>query len=160
MNMRNRAWKVICSITFVATVYCLSVPTPASAQTPCAPGGNPNSSNNNGSGSGTPKPCGTPVTQTFGGLTFGVGIGLTENVQAQSRVASASVVNGIVRVTQTNDAIAGIVLESHYFFVPNRKFFTVDPGDWGHGPFVGIVAGSTGTDVITAFAVGWMIGLR
>jgi hypothetical protein len=104
----------------------------------------------------------SPATQTFGGLTLGVGLALSENLQAQHRVTSATVVNGIVRVTQTNDASAGIVLESHYFFVPTRTslFGLVPPGDWGHGPFVAIEAGSGGNNVVTAFALGWMIGLR
>jgi hypothetical protein len=98
----------------------------------------------------------SPATQTFGGLTLGVGLALSENLQAQHRVTSATVVNGIVRVTQTNDASAGIVLESHYFFVPTRTslFGLVPPGDWGHGPFVAIEAGSGGNNVVTAFALG------
>lgn len=95
-----------------------------------------------------------------GGLTFGIGLGLSLNVQNTSRVASASVVNGIVRITQTDDASADFVLESHYFFVPNSPFFTVLPGDWGHGPFVGIVASTTSNNVIAAYTAGWMIGFR
>ena len=104
----------------------------------------------------------SPATQTFGGLTFGVGILLSENLQAKHRITSATVVNGIVRVTQTNDATAGIVLESHYFFVPRSPLplFGLPPGDWGHGPFVAIEASSGGNNVVTAFALGWMIGLR
>jgi len=120
----------------------------------------PNPANNTIPANGSVQ---SPATQTFGGLTFGVGLALSENVQAQSRVTSAQVVNGIVRVTQTNDAIAGIVLESHYFFVPNTYFISpsiVPALDWGHGPFVAIVAGSGGNDVVTAFALGWMIGFR
>ncbi len=35
----------------------------------------------------------SPATQTFGGLTFGVGIALSENVQAKHRITSATVVN-------------------------------------------------------------------
>ncbi len=109
-----------------------------------------------------PPPADTPATpkQNFGGLSLGVGLGLTLNIDKVSRITSASPVNGIVRVTGTSDAVAGIVLESHYFFVPNRDLATVPAGAWGHGPFVAIVAGSSGSNVISAYALGWMIGLR
>jgi hypothetical protein len=102
-----------------------------------------------------------PGSRVFGGLTLGVGLGLTLNTGRTQRVESAIVTqpNNIVRVTQTSDAIAGIVLESHYFFVPRRtRFFDVEPGDWGHGPFVAIQAGSG--EVINAIGLGWMIGFR
>jgi hypothetical protein len=110
----------------------------------------------------SPPPTDTtaPAKQNFGGLSLGVGLGLTLNADKVSRVTSASAVNGIVRVTGTSDAVAGIVLESHYFFVPNRDFATVPQGAWGHGPFVAIVAGSSGSNVISAYALGWMIGFR
>jgi len=107
-----------------------------------------------------PTDAPAPVKQNFGGLSLGVGLGLTLNADKVSRVTSASPVNGIVRVTGTSDAIAGIVLESHYFFVPNRSFATVPEGAWGHGPFVAIVAGNSGSNVISAYALGWMIGFR
>jgi len=109
-----------------------------------------------------PPPTDTPAPakQNFGGLSLGVGLGLTLNLDKVSRVTSASPVNGIVRVTGTGDAVAGIVLESHYFFVPNYSLATVPQGAWGHGPFVAIVAGSSGSNVISAYALGWMIGLR
>jgi hypothetical protein len=86
-----------------------------------------------------------PVTAKFGGLTFGVGLGLNFNAQ-KSAVSSASVINGIVRVSGVDDTTASIVLESHYFFVPSSPFFTVPAGAWGHGPFVGIVANVAGTN--------------
>jgi hypothetical protein len=127
------------------------------------PSGNPQSGTppaaNDGS-VGSAAPVGCPVTKTFGGLTLGVGLGLSMNA-SKSRVTSATLTStNIVRVTATADASAEIVLESHYFFVPNRAFFTVPAGDWGTGPFVAIVAGTTGTDVINAYALGWMIGFR
>jgi hypothetical protein len=107
-----------------------------------------------------PTDAPAPAKQNFGGLSLGVGLGLTVNADKVSRITSASPVNGIVRVTGTSDAVAGIVLESHYFFVPNRTLATIPPGAWGHGPFVAIVAGSSGSNVISAYALGWMIGLR
>ena len=107
-----------------------------------------------------PTDAPAPAKQNFGGLSLGVGLGLTLNLDKVSRVTSASPVNGIVRVTGTGDAVAGIVLESHYFFVPNYSLATVPQGACGHGPFVAIVAGSSGSNVISAYALGWMIGLR
>ncbi len=118
-----------------------------------------------------------PVTEKFGGLTLGVGLGLNFNAQRGKAVSSASVVNGIVRVSGVDDTTASILLESHYFFVPNRGFFGVPPGAWGHGPFVGIIANVTGTNnsststnatstataasgIISGYALGWMIGFR
>jgi hypothetical protein len=105
------------------------------------------------------------VTKAFGGINFGVGLGLTLDIQRQSRVVSAAVVNNIVRISETNDAIAGIVLESHYFFVPKTTMpvWSVEPLYWGHGPFVAIEAGSSsgvGEGVINAFALGWMVGIH
>ena len=86
-----------------------------------------------------PNDTDTPVTQSFGGLALGVGLGLSVNLQNQHRVTSASVVppNNIVRVTQTNDVTAGIVLESHYFFIPNRPFY------WGRHRWIPAI-GDTG----------------
>jgi len=92
-----------------------------------------------------------------------VGIALSENIQNRNRVTSASVVSGVVRVSQVADAAAGLVLESHYFFVPTKPLpiFGVPAYDWGHGPFVAIVADTSGSNsVISAYALGWMVGLR
>ncbi len=106
-------------------------------------------------------PPGEPAKQTYGGLSFGVGIGLTVSGK-RDRVAAASIdSSNIVRVTQTDNAIAGIILESHYFFTPAHDFFGVPKGAWGHGPFVAIQADTGGnSSTIAAYALGWMIGLR
>jgi hypothetical protein len=124
---------------------------------------NSSSDATNGKRATTNRHASTPAKQNFGGLSFGVGLGLTLNVQNTSRVSQASVINGIVRVTQTDDAIAGIVLEGHYFFVPSRPFLwsNVPAGAWGHGPFVAIQASTGGSSsVVTAYGLGWMIGFR
>jgi hypothetical protein len=103
----------------------------------------------------------TPTTKSFGGLTLGVGIGATFDTQGQQRVSSATAVNNIVRVSQTNNAGVSFVGESHYFFLPNIPFVTIPAGDWGHGPFVAIDAGtSNNNSVITGYSLGWMIGFR
>ena len=124
-----------------------------------------------------PSDPSAPVTEKFGGLTLGVGLALNFNAQRGRAVSSASVVNGIVRVSGVDDTTASLLLESHYFFVPNHWFFSVAPGAWGHGPFVGIIANVTGTNnsstssnatnaatasngIISGYALGWMIGFR
>src|SRR6266516_1269839 len=118
MNMRGRIGNYLLAADLACLAWCLIAPTTAFAQiatqnvvAAAAPA--------------QPAPVNasvqSPATQTFGGLTFSVGIALSENLQAKHRITSATVVNGIVRVTQTNDAAAGIVLESHYFFVPKRS---------------------------------------
>ncbi len=61
-------------------------------------------------------------TASFGGLDWGVGVSLTLDTGNNDRVASASVVNGIVRVEDQNNAPARIMLEAHYFFTPNGGF--------------------------------------
>jgi hypothetical protein len=101
-----------------------------------------------------------PIPKPLDGLNFGAGIAVTFG---QSRVASATVVNNIVRVTESSDVMAGIVLESHYFFVPKIPFLwgSVDPGSWGHGPFVAVDASTAnGSTVIAGFSMGWMVGFR
>jgi hypothetical protein len=153
--MRGYAHRLYATLIFAALTGQMVVPSSGLAQTAATE----TAKQQTGS---APPPTDTPapVKQNFGGLSLGVGLGLTINADRVSRVTSASAVNGIVRVTGTSDAVAGIVLESHYFFVPNRDFATVPQGAWGHGPFVAIVAGSSGSNVISAFALGWMIGLR
>jgi hypothetical protein len=112
-------------------------------------------------GAAIPTNVPTTGTRTFGGLTLGVGIGATFDTQGQRRVISATPVNNIVRVTQTDNATVSLVGESHYFFVPNIPLFSVPAGDWGHGPFVAIDAGTNNNgNLISGYSIGWMIGFR
>ncbi len=82
---------------------------------------------------------------------------------------SAEVVNGIVRVTQTDNARARLILETHYLLTPTG---TINKGadflglaintekeqNWGFGPFV---AFQPGTDqIIEAIGGGIMFGVR
>ena len=114
-----------------------------------------------GNASATQPPIAAPATKIFGGLSFGVGVGATFDVQGQQRVVSATAVNNIVRVSQTNNVTVSLVGESHYFFVPNIPFFGVPASTWGTGPFVAIDAGTNNTsNVVTGFSLGWMIGFR
>ncbi len=95
----------------------------------------------------------------FLGLRFGVGLSLTVDLGQQDRVESASVINGIVRVENENNAVARVMLESHYFFKPSRRFlWGVNPDGWGHGPFVALQPGTN--EIIEAVALGWMWGFK
>jgi hypothetical protein len=98
------------------------------------------------------------ATQKFGGIEFGVGISLTADIGSQDRVVKGSVVNGIVRADQTDNSKARIMLESHYFFTPERRFLGLGSKMWGVGPFVALRPGSD--DIIDAIAFGGMIGFR
>jgi hypothetical protein len=96
-------------------------------------------------------------------LHFGVGISLTHDVGGNDRVKSASLdENQIVRVSEEQNDVARIMLESHYFFEPNNQgsnfLGMVPPGKWGHGPFVALQPGTD--DIIEAIGLGWMVGFR
>jgi hypothetical protein len=97
----------------------------------------------------------------FGGLTLGVGLSLTHDLGKNDRVESASVVNGIVRVTNEKNDVTRIMLESHYFFVPQKEFWlnsSVKANEWGWGPFVAIQSGSN--EIVEAIAFGVMWGFK
>jgi hypothetical protein len=93
---------------------------------------------------------------------------------------------GIVRVNEARNVGVGVVLEAHYFL---RDYLFPTMGTWrdtncrkltpeeakrepvdlnctelGHGPFVAIEVGSGTGDVakgpVTAYALGWMVGMR
>jgi len=98
--------------------------------------------------------------RNFAGLKFGVGISLTADLDNNARIGSANIVNGLVRVTDENNATARIMLESHYFFTPTFAFpFNVKlQGDWGLGPFVALQPGSD--EIIEAVGLGLMIGFK
>jgi hypothetical protein len=100
-------------------------------------------------------------------VTLGIGFGLTFDVQGQRRVVSVSAPNNIVRVDDSSsNVIASVVVESHYFFVPQHDLYlgtaVVPQQTWGHGPFVAIDAGTntSNNSVIYGFSIGWMIGFR
>jgi hypothetical protein len=109
----------------------------------------------------------TPPTRTFGGVTLGIGFGLSFDVQGQRRVLTVSAPNNIVRVDDSSsNVIASIVAESHYFFVPQTDLHlgaaAVPANTWGHGPFVAIDTGTSAgnNSLIYGFSIGWMIGFR
>jgi hypothetical protein len=96
--------------------------------------------------------------EDFKGLKFGTGISLTIDTGSHDRVNDAELVAGVVRVKDEDNAKARILLESHYFFLPQRDFFGVSPGDWGVGPFLAIQPGEN--DIVSAAGLGLMIGFR
>lgn len=97
-------------------------------------------------------------TRDFAGLKLGVGLSLTIDFGGIERVSEAEVVNGIVRVTDEDDARARVMLESHYFFAPTGRFLGVNERDWGTGPFVAVQPGTD--EIIEAAAMGVMVGFR
>lgn len=99
--------------------------------------------------------------RNFAGINFGVGISLTFDTGKNSRIKAASIVDGIVRIDNEDDKIARVMLESHYFFLPDKKFLYLeglDQGRWGWGPFVALQPGTE--EIIEAVAVGVMLGFR
>jgi hypothetical protein len=97
----------------------------------------------------------------FAGINFGVGISITKDIGDRNRIESASLdENGIVRVDKETNDISRVMLESHYFFVPEKKKFLgfTPAGQWGHGPFIALQPGTD--EIIEAIGFGWMVGFR
>jgi hypothetical protein len=124
------------SVGLAAVVLCASLFVPLEVQ--AASGGSPPPP------TGTPTaPTGTPTaptnTTTWGGLNWGVGIAEDFDIGG-TRVANASLVNNIVRITDTSSNVdVSFVLESHYFFalpqfIPSSQIFGYfePPGDVIH----------------------------
>ena len=100
-------------------------------------------------------------TRDFAGLSFGVGISATFDTGSTDRINSATIVDGIVRVEDEQNRVARIMLESHYFFLPDSNllnFSSVPPGSWGWGPFVALQPGTD--EIIEAIGLGLMLGFR
>ena len=92
----------------------------------------------------------------FMGIKFGVGVAFTLDWGGQSRVKDAELVNNIVRVTESQDGEARVLLEVHHFW-------PLGTGDsekalYGVGPFVSVQPGSD--DVIDSLGIGVMVGMR
>jgi hypothetical protein len=115
----------------------------------------------------------------WGGLGWGIGLAANFDVTGK-RVVNASVVNNLVRVDDaTSNVNVGFVLEAHYFLrdwtlsnlTGKKAPCSRTEGDRycmevATGPFVAVQVGN-GTsavpgdkDIITAYALGWMVGLR
>ena len=96
--------------------------------------------------------------EAFEGINFGVALSLTMDLGDHERVESAEVINGLVRVTKDKNDIPRVMLETHYFFLPNVPLFGHRKGMWGVGPFVGIQNGSN--EFIESIGAGLMLGFR
>ncbi len=96
--------------------------------------------------------------QSLGGIKFGAGIGFTYDLGTHDRIKAATVANGIVRVTETDNVRARLLLESHYFFLPEAVFFRLQPNDWGIGPFIALQGGPEA--IVQGVGGGLMIGLK
>ncbi len=99
----------------------------------------------------------------FAGFNFGVAIGVVGKAGKRDVIESAALdPNGIVRVENDGNTTANLILESHYFFTPDKPFmesiFNADPKSWGHGPFVAIQPGTQ--NIIEAIGAGWMLGFK
>jgi hypothetical protein len=113
-----------------------------------------------GGGNGT-----NPQDNSIKGLNLGIGLSITIDLGQRDRVKDASVVNGIVRVSEDNNVLPRVLLETHYFFLLGDStlpakigFGGLKYGDCGIGPFVAI---QTGTDnIIQAYGLGVMIGFK
>jgi hypothetical protein len=119
-------------------------------------------------------------TLSWAGLNWGLGIAADFDIGG-TRVANASIVNGIVRLNDTSSNIGvSFVLEAHYFLKdlvtkgcnPNLAIPLPKGGidynctEVAWGPFVAIEVGGGSTSSpqnngpITAYALGWMMGLH
>lgn len=100
------------------------------------------------------------MIEKFKGINFGVALTLTLDTGSHDRVESAEIVNGIVRVTEEKNDIPRIMLETHFYFLPEKSlpFFDVPQDMWGWGPFVGFQNGAN--EVIESIGAGLMIGVR
>lgn len=96
----------------------------------------------------------------FAGIDFGVGISATFDLGSNDRVSSAEVINGLVRVTDTDNVRARIMLESHFFFEPRGRFALTNTqsDNWGYGPFIALQPGTD--EIIEAIGFGMMLGFR
>jgi len=115
-------------------------------------------------------------TTTWGGLGWGVGIATDFDLTGR-RVGTAEIVNNIVRIKDTSSNVGiSFVLEAHYFLRDYQLAFNrsgaCNPQDFfnctelAHGPFVAIEVGDGSSAApaangpITAYAMGWMVGMR
>lgn len=94
----------------------------------------------------------------FAGFSFGVGFSVTLDTGTNNRVSDAIIdANGIVRVNESKDVRARVVLESHYLF-PLAKVRDGELLTRGWGPFLALQPGDT--EIIQAIGAGVMLAFR
>jgi hypothetical protein len=119
----------------------------------------------------------TTTTTSWGGLSWGIGVAADFDIGGK-RVNDATIVNNIVRVSDTSKNVGvGFVLEAHYFLKAKEiggracaplvtPIDAFNCSDVATGPFVAIEVGGGSASTpdakgpITAYAMGWMVGLR
>jgi hypothetical protein len=92
------------------------------------------------------------------GFKFGVGVSVTTGHRKNAIRDAVVDTNRIVRITREEESTIGYLLEAHYFFVPDRPFLSLTPGNWGYGPFVAIQAGNE--KALSGLGFGMMVGFR
>jgi hypothetical protein len=125
-----------------------------------------------------PAPVRTPAygTTDWGGLGWGIGIATNFDIGGR-RVGSVDLVNNnIVRIKDASSNVGvSFVLEAHYFLRDYQLKFgnstcqaanDLNCTELAHGPFVAIEIGGGSSakpaadGLVTALAMGWMVGLR
>lgn len=89
--------------------------------------------------------------EEFAGVNFGVGLGITIDPEPD-QVESAQLINGIVRIEESSNNRAQLMLESHMWLT------TFKNGLHGFGPYVAIQASES--DLLDAMGIGFMYGIR
>jgi len=92
--------------------------------------------------------------KAFFGAGWGVGVGAGFGMDAD-RIDGAELVNGVVRVTEDVTDSPRLFLEIHYFFGKGKAGRKV-----GHGPFATVNFGANGSDTLTSFGAGYMVGFK
>ena len=90
--------------------------------------------------------------KVFGGFNVGAGVMVGFDLGNKQRVQKASVVNGVVRIDQASSSNIGVIAEVHKLYQYDSK-----GGQWGYGPYVGLVL-SGENNIINAASAGVMFG--
>jgi hypothetical protein len=102
------------------------------------------------------------ASKQFMGFKWGLGFGVSVDLEEGDRVDSAEVVGDRVRVTKDTSVLPRIVLEGHHFVFHNGPRVSggrdIDGATRGQGPFIAVQ--SSGDEVISGFGLGWMVGFR
>lgn len=85
---------------------------------------------------------------------FNWGAGLMFATTNEAVIKDVSIEDGKISVNNESKNRAIAMLESHYFFVPGKKRI------FGHGPFVAVGLGGEGSDPLSTYGAGYMVGFR
>jgi hypothetical protein len=89
----------------------------------------------------------------FAGINFGVGMALSFK-SGRDRIESAIIQDKTVYVEKETNREPKLMLETHYFFTPEKAPW------FGFGPFLGVQPDTAGGNLISAYAIGAMIGFK